>query len=189
MIIHCNDSTKNQIWSCSRTKRQCLQFNINHTMQELNPIEELDFKNPIANITIDPVGITTDEQNRIGVHDINRMTSDRLLVFTQRRNMVIPLDLVKYNDRQISSRVDRVLFVPNQPNLIIIHYAPQSTASLHEIVVVDIELRPAQVLYRLAEAFGIQGLDLTLNGELVYNVTPPSNKRTTRKMHVYSLIN
>ncbi|CAF5089077.1 unnamed protein product, partial [Rotaria sp. Silwood1] len=29
----------------------------------------------------------------------------------------------------------------------------------------------------------------TLNGELVYSVTPPANKRIIPKMHVYSLIN
>ncbi|CAF4288290.1 unnamed protein product, partial [Rotaria sp. Silwood2] len=67
---------------------------------------------------------------------------------------------------------------------------PQSTiTNLHEIVIVDIELRPAQILYRLQEPNGIQNIDVTLNGELVYSVTPPANKRIIPKMHIYSLVN
>ncbi|CAF4883619.1 unnamed protein product, partial [Rotaria sp. Silwood1] len=182
--------TKNQIWSCSRTKRQCFQFDINHITKEIIPIEQLDFKYPISNILIDPVGISSDEQNRIAIHDVNRTTTDRLLIFSNEQNMIIPLDSIKYADRQISSQIERVLLVPKQPNLIVIHYVPQSTiTNLHEIVIVDIELRPAQILYRLQEQNGIQNIDVTLNGELVYSVTPPANKRIIPKMHVYSLIN
>jgi hypothetical protein len=190
MIIHCGYKTKNQIWTCSRSKRQCCQFNINHTMEELIPIEELDFKSPISNILIDPVGISTDEQQRIAVHDVNTTTTDRLLVFTNHNNMIIPLDLIKYGDRQISSRIERVLLVPKQSNLIVLVYAPQfATSNLHEIVIVDIEARPTQVLYRLTEPNGIRNIDLTLNGELVYSVTPPANKRMASKFHIYSLLN
>ncbi|CAF1541236.1 unnamed protein product [Rotaria sp. Silwood1] len=190
MIVRCDYLTKNQIWSCSRTKRQCFQFDINHITKEIIPIEQLDFKYPISNILIDPVGISSDEQNRIAIHDVNRTTTDRLLIFSNDQNMIIPLDSIKYADRQISSQIERVLLVPKQPNLIVIHYVPQSTiTNLHEIVIVDIELRPAQILYRLQEQNGIQNIDVTLNGELVYSVTPPANKRIIPKMHVYSLIN
>lgn len=117
-------------------------------------------------------------------------TSDRLLLFSNHHhNMIIPLDLIKYADRQITSRIERVLLVPKQSNLIVIVYAPQSSSTnLHEIVVVDIELQPAQILYRLTEPNGIKNIDVTLNGEIVYSVTTPANKRMTPKMHIYSLI-
>ncbi|CAF4427059.1 unnamed protein product, partial [Rotaria sp. Silwood2] len=184
MIVRCDYLTKNQIWSCSRTKRQCHQFDINHTTNEMIPLEQIDFKQPVSNIIIDPVGISCDEQDRVAVHDVNRVTTDRLLIFANDQNMVIPLDSIKYADRQISSQIERVLLVPKQSNLIVILYAPQSTiTNLHEIVIVDIELRPAQILYRLQEPNGIQNIDVTLNGELVYSVTPPANKPIITKMH------
>jgi hypothetical protein len=190
MIVRGDYLNKNQIWSCSRAKRQCLQFDINHTNQKINLIEQLDFKRSILNVLIDPVGISSDEQNRVAVHDVNMTTSDRLLIFTNNENTIIPLDLVKYADRHLSSRIERVLLVPKQSNLIVIVYAPQSTVgNLHEIVIVDIELQPAQVLYRFTEPNGIQNIDLTLDGELVYSVTPPANKRIIPKMHIYSLMN
>jgi len=190
MINHCDYlTTKNHIWSCSRTKRQCFQFKINHLDKEFNPIEQIDFKNPISNILIDPVGISTDEQERIAIHDVNIKTSDRLLIFNNYKNMIVPLDLIKYADRQLTSRIERVLLVPKQSNLIVLVYAPQSTTTnLHEIVVVDIELQPAQILHRITESNGIKNIDLTLNGEIVYSVTPPANKRIIPKMHIYSLI-
>jgi hypothetical protein len=190
MINHCDYLTnKNSIWSCSRTKRQCLQFNINHLDKEFNPIEQLDFKHSISNILIDPVGISTDEQKRIAIHDTNTTTSDRLLIFTNYQNMIIPLDLIKYADRQITSRIEHVLLVPKQSNLIVLVYAPQATTTnLHEIVIVDIELQPAQILHRIIEPYGIKNIDLTLNGEIIYSVTPPANKRITPKMYIYSLI-
>ncbi|CAF0987281.1 unnamed protein product [Rotaria sordida] len=190
MIVRSDYLTKNQIWSCSRTKRQCFQFDINHITKEIIPLEQLDFKYSISNILIDPIGISSDEQGRIAVHDINEVTTDRLLIFTNDQNMIIPLDSIKYADRQISSQIERVLLVPKQSNLIVILYAPQSTiTNLHEIVIVDIELRPARILYRLQEVNGIENIDVTLNGELVYSVTPPVNKRIIPKMHIYSLIN
>jgi hypothetical protein len=159
-------------------------------MKEFHPLEQLDFRKPVSNILIDPVGISIDEENRLAVHDVNLTTSDRLLVFTNHHNTIIPLDLIKYADRQISSRIERVLLVPKHSNLLVVFYTPQSSSSNHhEIVIVDIELKPAQVIFRLKEANGIRNLDLTLNGELVYNVTPPANKRIPKKMHIYSLIN
>jgi len=189
MIIHCDYlKTRNQIWLCSRTKRQCFRFNINHLDKEISPIEKLDFQQPISNILIDPVGISTDEQKRVAIHDVNMITSDRLLVFTNHQNKTIPLDLIKYGDRQITSRIEHVLLVPKQSNLIVLVYAPQATSThLNEIVVVDIELQPARIIYRLSEPNGIKNIDLTLNGEIVYTVTPPANKRMTPKMHIYSL--
>ena len=190
MIVRCDYNTKNQIWMCSRTKRQCMKFDINHIRKEIIPIEQLDFKIPLSNILIDPVGISSDERNRIGIHDVNRITTDRLLLFENNQNIIIPLDSVKHANRHLSSQIERVLLVPNQPNLIIIAYAPQSsTANLHEIVIVDIELQPAQILYRLQEPNGLRNIDLTLNGELIYSVTPPANKRIIPKIHVFSLVN
>jgi hypothetical protein len=189
MIVHCDYLAKNQIWSCSRTKRQCFQFDLNHTTKEIIPIEQLDFTHPISNILIDPVGISSDEQERIAVHDVNMSTTDRLLVFTNHHNMIIPLDFIKHADRHLTSRIERVLLVPKQSNLIVILYAPQSpTSLLHEIVILDIELQPPQVLFRLTEPNGIKNIDLTLNGEIVYSVTPPANKRMTPKMHIFSLV-
>ena len=190
MIVRCAYGTGNQIWSCSRTKRQCFQVTLDHTTKEVYPMEQLDFRQPISNILVDPVGISTDEQRRLAVHDVNTSTSDRLLLFTNNQNMVIPLDLVKYADRQITSRIDRVLLVPKQANLIVLVYAPQSTTNnLHEVVIVDVELQPAQVLYRISEANGIENVDLTVHGELIYSVTAPQNKRIPPKMHIYSLTN
>jgi hypothetical protein len=189
MIVRCDYYKKNQIWTCSRTKRQCYQFNLNHTIKQVNLIDQLDFTKSISNILIDPVGISSDEQNRIAVHDVNKTTSDRLLLFTNNQNMIISLDFIKYSDRPFSSRIERVLLVPKQSHLIVIVYAPQSpTMSLHEIVVVDISSQPEQILYRLAEINGVQNIDVTLNSELVYTVTTPSNKRIPPKMHIYSLI-
>ena len=190
MIIRSDyNRKKNQIWTCSRSKRQCFQFNLHQNMKEFKPLEQLDFKHPISDILIDPVGISTDEQERIAVHDVNRTTSDRLLVFTNEHNMIIPLDLIKYSDRQLTSRIDRVLLVPNHSNLLVLVYAPQSTSSnLHEIVLLDIESQPTEILYRFSEPYGIRNIDMTMNGELVYSVTPPANKRLPPKVHIYSII-
>lgn len=189
MIIRSNYSKRNDIWSCSRSKRQCLLFDLHQNMKEFKALEQIDFKRPVSDILIDPVGISTDENERIAVHDLNRTTSDRLLIFTNHANMIIPLDFVKYSDRQLTSRIDRVLFVPKHPNLAIVVYAPQSNSStLHEIVLLDIESQPTQILYRLSEPFGIRNIDVTMNGEIVYSVTPPANKRIIPKVHIYSLV-
>ena len=189
MIIRGDYLTKNQIWSCSRTKRECFQFNINHITKEIHPIEQLNYKHPISNILIDPVGISSDEQGRVAVHDVNRMTNDRLLVYSNDQNTVIPLDLIKNTNWRVASRIERVLLVPNQSNLIVVVHVPQSTTTnLHEIIIVDIELQPPQILYCLKESNGIQNIDLTLDGELVYSVKPPINKRITSQMYIYSLI-
>jgi hypothetical protein len=164
---------------------------MDHTEKELNPLELLDFKRPVANITIDPVGICIDDQDRIAIHDVNQSTSDRLLIFdNNKHNMVIPLNFIKYADRQMTSRIERVLLVPQQPNLIILVYAPQSTSThLHEIIIIDIGTSPPQILHRLTEQYGIRNLDLTSNGELIYAVTPPANKRIVPKLHIYRLFN
>jgi hypothetical protein len=189
MIIRCNSYKKNQIWTCSRTKRQCYQFNLNHTIKQVNILDELNFTKPISNILIEPIGISSDEQNRIAIHDVNTTTMDRLILFTNQQNTIISLDFIKYIDRS-TSRIERVLLVPKQPHLIIILYGPEtSKTNLHEIVIVNINLQPPKILYRLSEINGIQNLDVTLNNELVYTVTTPSNKRIPPKMHIYSLIN
>ncbi|CAF2349243.1 unnamed protein product [Rotaria sp. Silwood2] len=189
MIIRCDYHKKNQIWTCSRTKRHCYQFNINHKIKQVNVLDQLDFTKPISNILIDPIGISCDEQDRVAIHDVNTTTSDRLLLFTNNQNIIIPLDFVKHFDKLLSSRIERVLLVPKQPNLIVIVYVPQSsTTNMHEICIVDISLQPAQILHCLSEANGIQNIDVTLSGELVYTVTTPTNKRTPPKMHIYSLI-
>ncbi|CAF4789252.1 unnamed protein product, partial [Rotaria magnacalcarata] len=63
-------------------------------------------------------------------------------------NRIIPLDFVKYHDKLLSSLIARVILVPKQPNLIVVVYAPQSpTTTLHEIIVVDISMKPAQILH------------------------------------------
>ncbi|CAF3433228.1 unnamed protein product [Rotaria sp. Silwood1] len=189
MIVRCDYHKKNQIWTCSRTKRQCYQFNINHKIKQVNLLDQLDFTKPISNILIDPIGISCDEQDRVAVHDVNMTTTDRLLLFSNNQNTIIPLDFVKYFDKLLSSRIERVLLVPKQSNLIVIIYVPQSsTTNVHEIVIVDISLQPAQIVHCLSEPNGIQSIDVTSNGELVYTVTTPTNKRTPPKMHIYSLI-
>lgn len=194
MIVRSDYFTKNQIWSCSRTKRQCFQFSINHAKKEINPVEQLDFKRPVANVLIDPIGISIDDQNRVAVHDVNTVTTDRLLLFNYQNNnnqsTIIPLDSIKYADRQLTSVIERVLLVPKQPNLIVVLYAPQSTIThINEIVIVDIESQPAQIIHRLQEQNGIKNVDVTLNGEVVYSVTPPANKRIVPKIHIFSLVN
>ncbi|CAF4748502.1 unnamed protein product [Rotaria sp. Silwood1] len=186
MIVRCDYHKKNQIWTCSRTKRQCYQFNINHKIKQVNLLDQLDFTKPISNILIDPIGISCDEQERVAVHDVNMTTTDRLLLFSNNQNTIIPLDFVKYFDKLLSSRIERVLLVPKQSNLIVIIYVPQSsTTNVHEIVIVDISLQPAQIVHCLSEPNGIQSIDVTSNGELVYTVTTPTNKRTPPKMHIY----
>ncbi|CAF4648474.1 unnamed protein product [Rotaria socialis] len=189
MMTRCDYYMKNQIWACSRNKRQCSQFSLNHTTKQVYVLDELNFTKPIANILIDPVGISCDEQDRIAIHDVNTTTTDRLLIFMNKTNRIIPLDFVKYHDKLLSSRIERVLLVPKQPNLIVVVYAPQSsTTNLHEIIVVDISTKPTQILHYFAEANGIQSIDVTSNNELVYTVTRPTNKRIPPKMHIYSII-
>ena len=188
MIVRCYYGSRNQIWTCSRSKRQCYQISLDHTKKDLRTNEQLDFKQPVANILIDPVGISNDEHHRLAVHDVNPTTSDRLLLFTNHQNSIIQLDLIKYADRQLTSRIERVLLVPQQPHLIVLVYTPQAnTSNLREIVVVDIDAQPPEVLYRFAEANGIENIDLTMNGEMVYSVTAPANKRIPPKMQIYSL--
>lgn len=191
MIVRCDyQRKKNQIWTCSQTKRLCYQFNLNHTIKQVNILDQLDFTKSISNVFIDPHGISSDEQDRIAVHDVNTTTMDRLILFTNRKNTIISLDFIKYLDNSITSRIERVLLVPNQSHLIIIVYSPQSSiTNAHDIVLVDIHLQPPQILHHISEVNRIQNLDITLNNELVYTVTSPTNKRIPPKMHIYSLLN
>ncbi|CAF1100156.1 unnamed protein product [Adineta steineri] len=188
MMARNDYDTKNQIWACSRTKHKCYQFLLEHTIKEVNILDEYDFTQPISNIFIDPIGISTDEQNRVAVHDINSTTMDRLLLFTNQQIMTITLDFVKYLDSLSTSRIEQVLLVPKHENIIVIVYASKiSITNLREIIVVDISLRPAQILHRLSEAHGIQAVDVTLNGELVYTVPAQKHRRIPTRMNVYSL--
>lgn len=190
MIIRCDYYKKNQIWTCNRINRQCYQLNLNHTTKQINLLDQLDFTKSISNVLVDPIGISSDEQNRIAIHDVNPTTIDRLILFTNHQNRIILLDFIKYLNRPFSSRIKRVLLVPKQSHLIIIVYTPQSsTTNLDEIVVANINSEPPQILYCLEEINGIQNIDVTLNNELVYTVTTPTNKRIPPKMHIYSLIN
>ena len=153
-------------------------------------MDQLDFSNPISNVLVDPIGLSTDDQDRIAVHDANPTAMDRLLLFTNHQNAIHLLDFIRYGETTFSSRIERVLLVPKQPHLIILLHAPQpSTSTLHEIIIVNIHLQPPEILHRLSEVNGVQNIDVTLNSELVYTVTPPSNKRIPPKMHIYSLIN
>ncbi|CAF3833167.1 unnamed protein product [Adineta steineri] len=190
IIIRCDYLTKNEIWTCSQSKRQCIQFHIDHSTKEIHRIQQLNYKYPISNILIDPVGISSDEQHRIGVHDINTITNDRLLVYSNDQHQIIPLNSIKYTDRRGLSRIERVLLVPKRPNLIVVVRVPQlTTTNLHEIVIVDIEIQPPKILYCLTEPNDIQNIDLTLNGELVYTVKLPLNKRIASKIYIYNLFN
>lgn len=188
MIIRCDYKKKNQIWICNRSKRQCYQLQLNHTTKETNVLDQLDFNQPIGNVFIEPRSISTDEQGRIAIHDVNQTTADRLVLYTNKKNTIFSLDCLKYDDKSFSARIERVLLVPKQPHLIIVLYVPQpSVNNLQELVLVNLQHQSPQILHRLTEPNGIENLDLTLNNELVYTVTPPSTKRMPPKMHIYSL--
>jgi len=187
MMTHCGYHKNNRIWTCSRTKRECYQFHLDHTLKQVEILDEIDFTEPISNILIDPIGISTDEQNRVAIHHANPATIDHLLLFTNQPCMSLSLDFVKSFDSR-SSRIERVLLIPKHSNLIVIVYGSKaSITSLHEILIVDISLQPAQILYRLSEVNGVQSLDATLNSELVYTIPAQKNKRVSAKMHIYSL--
>jgi hypothetical protein len=158
-------------------------------MKEIEILDEIDFTEPISNILIDPIGVSTDELNRVAIHHANPATIDHLFLFTNGQCMSLSLDFIKYLDgRSSSSRIERVLLIPKHPNLIVIAYASKaSITSLHEILIVDISLQPAQILYHLSEVNGVQSLDVTLNSELVYIIPTQKNKRVSAKMHIYSL--
>lgn len=188
MIVRCNSKKKNQIWICNRSKHQCYQLQLDHTSKETHVLDQLDFTRPISNVLVEPMGLSTDEQGRIAIHDVNKTTSDRLIFYTNQKNTIFSLDFLKYGDKSFSSRIERILFVPNQPHLMVVIYSPQpSTNNLQEIILVNIHFQPSQILYRLTEPNGIQSLDLTLNNELIYTVSTPANKRIPPKMHIYSI--
>ncbi|UJR21708.1 hypothetical protein I4U23_024785 [Adineta vaga] len=188
MMIRCDYLTRNQFWICSRLKHQCVQFQINHLTKDIRPIRELDYKQPIANVLIDPIDISIDEQQRFAIHDGNKITTDRLLIYSNNQYKITPLDLLKYTDRDGLSRIERVLLLPKYPNLILLIRIPQST-NLQEILIVDISSDPPKTLACLTELNEIQSIDLTLNGELIYTIKPPINKRIISKIFIYSLIN
>lgn len=189
-MTRCEYRKKNQIWICSRTKRQCYQFSLNHMKKQVNVLDEIDFTTPISNILIDPVGISCDEQDRIAVHDVNMTTMDRLILFMNKKNTIVPLDFIKYHDKLLSSCIEYILLVPKRPDLLVLVYAPQSTvASLREIVIADIHSKPPRILNCFSEVNGVESIDVTPNSELVYTVTIPAHKRMPPKMHIYSLTN
>ncbi|CAF1396293.1 unnamed protein product [Adineta ricciae] len=188
MISRCDYLTKNQFWICSRSQRQCIQFQIDQSTKDIRPIRQLDYKQPVANALIDPIDISIDEQQRFAIHDGNMVTTDRLLIYTNNQYKITPLDLLKYTDREGVSRIERVLLVPKYANLVVLIRTPQST-SLQEILIVDIATDSPKILACLTEFNPIQSIDLTMNGELVYTIKPPINKRIASKMFIFSFIN
>jgi len=190
MIVRCDFKTGNQIWTCNRTKRQCYQFQLNHSQQQIHVIDQLDFTKSISNVFVDPISISTDEQGRIAVHDINSTTMDRLILFTTKENQILPLQFIFHDNKILSSRIERISLVPNQPNLLIVIHAPEySQNSLREIVVINIKSNPPKILHRLTEINGITNFDVTCNNEFIYTTATPANKRLPPKMHIYTLAN
>ncbi|CAF1306379.1 unnamed protein product [Adineta ricciae] len=188
MMIRSSCHSKNQIWACSHTQRKCYRLPIDHSMKEVIVFDEYDLTNPISNAVPAPIGISTDDKDRIAVHDINTVTLDRLLLFVNDQVIAITLDFVKYLDSLETSRIEQVRLVPKHEHLIAIVYASKvSINELREVVIIDISLNPPEILYRLPEINGIRGIDITSNGELVYTVPTQKNKRIATKMHIYSL--
>ena len=70
---------------------------------------QIDFTLPITNLYVDPIGISCDENNRVGIHDVSIPASDHLLLFSENQNRIIPLDMLRYDERLLSSRIERVL--------------------------------------------------------------------------------
>ena len=190
MMIHSRTRPKNQIWICSRTHRQCLKLDLNHRTKSVECVEELEFKYPIGDKAIDPGGVSTDGHDRLAVHDVNAppTAADRLILFPDDKPDAVPLDGVQYFEDKRFSRIERILLVPHRPDLLIVlHVQECSKKSRHELVIVDIESQPVDVLYRLSESNRIQSVDLTVHGDLVYSVTGPVCKRLTPKILIYSL--
>ncbi|UJR27631.1 hypothetical protein I4U23_008912 [Adineta vaga] len=188
MMIRSNYHKKNQIWTCSHIQRKCYRLLLDHLMKEVTIFDEYDLTNSISNSVPAPIGISTDDKDRIAVHDINTVTLDRLLLFINDEIMTISLDFVKYLDSLATSRIEHILLISKQEHLVAIIYAPKySMNELREIIIADISVTPAQILYRLPEPNGIRGVDITSNGELVYTVPTQKNKRIPTKMHIYSL--
>jgi hypothetical protein len=189
MFVRCDYKKKNQIWTCNRAKRQCYQLHLNHTLKEVTLVDQIDFTVPIGDVLTDPFDISVDENDRIGVHDVNPTTINRLILFSNEQNTIHSLDFI-YDNKPFSSRIERVLLVPKHPHLIVIICTIQSSTNiLYEIVIVNIYSQIPEIVHRLSEVNKIQNMDITLNSELVYTVTMPTNKRMPPKMHIYSLIN
>ena len=190
MMIHSRTRPNNQIWICSRSQRQCLKLDLNHRTKRIECVEELQFKYPIGDKDIDPVGVSTDGHDRLAVHDVNSPLTavDRLILFPDDKPEAVPLDGVQYFEEKRFSRIERILVVPARPDLLVVlHVQEFNKTSRHELVIVDIGSQPVDVLYRLPESNRIQSVDLTVHGDLVYSVTGPACKRLTPKILIYSL--
>jgi hypothetical protein len=189
MFVRCDYKRKNQIWACNRSKRQCYQWHLNHTLKEVTLLDQIDFTIPIGNVLVDPFDISADEKGRVAIHDINPTTINRLIIYSNEQNTVHSLDFI-YENKPFSSRIERVLLVPKHPYLIVVLYTSRSsTNTLYEIAIVNIHSPIPEILHHLSEVNKIDSIDVTLNSELVYTVTIPANKRIPSKMHIYSLIN
>lgn len=187
MMIRGDFQRQNSIWVCSEHQRQCYQFGLNHAHKQMQTLDQIDFSRPIAHVLIDPVGISCDENNRVGIHDVAVTASDRLLLFDDNQSRIIPLDSIKDDDdRVLSSRLERIFLVPKQRHLIIvISTAQYSTGSSTEILLVHIQSAVPRILWRLIEPNGVQDLDCTMNGEFIYITRGSTSRRLLPKMHVY----
>ena len=182
---------RNSIWVCSEHQRQCYEFELNHNTKKLNLIDQIDFSRPIANVYIDPVGISCDENNRVGIHDVAVRASDRLLLFADNQSRIVPLGKIEDNDeRVLSSRLESIHLVPKQTHLIVAVYTIQyASSTTTEIFLLNIKLPSVKILSRLFEPNGVENLDCTRNGEFVYISRGCRNKRQLPKMHVYRFTN
>ena len=189
MIVRADYQKKNQVWACSRIRRQCYQLNLDHTSKQINLLDQIDFTVPIVDAYIDPIGISCDDKRRVAVHDANTSRPDRLILFADSLNRIISLDFLLFDEASLVSRIERIALVPNYPHLIlIICTSLLSNSSTNEIIIVDIGSQPLRVVCRLFEPNGVLGLDLTRNGEFVYATRATIHKRLVPKMHVYRFI-
>ena len=189
MIVRADYQKSNQVWACSRSRRQCYQLNLDHTTKQINLLDQIDFTTPIGDAYIDPVGISCDDKRRVAVHDTNTSKPDRLLLFGDGHNRIISLDFVLFEDKSSVSRIERVALVPNYPHLILIIYTSLlSHGSTNEIIIADISSQPVRVVCRLFEPNGVLSLDLTLHGEFIYTTRSTAHKRLAPKMHIYRFI-
>jgi hypothetical protein len=189
MMIRSNFCNKNQLWTCSEHTRQCHSMDVNHRTKKTIILDQIDFQVPIGNVNVYPVGISCDEKKRVAIHDTSMSTPDRLLLFDNSQNRIIPLDVIKDHDRSLSARIERILLVPKQAHLVILVYTPQlTTSSANEIIILDITHEPAKILGRLLEPNGVLNIDLTFHGEFVYTSRRSASKRIPSNMHIYQFI-
>ena len=120
-IVRGDVQKRNSVWVCSEQQRQCYEFELNHNTKKVNLIDQIDFSRPIENVYIDPVGISCDETNRVGIHDVAVRASDRLLLFADNQSRIVPLGTIEGNDeRVLSSRLESIHLVPKQTHLIVV---------------------------------------------------------------------